>query len=215
MLVGLSGWGALRDGPQLTFPRIDGGEPIISALVPQLTALRFGGLIARGTIGAMVGFSLLLPFALLLGRWPGRTAVAGAALLRRMVRALAIGLILTATLVGLQLLAVQLAVTPVGLPLAALLVALAHVHQKIGLVTLVRALGARLEGKRSPGAELEWPTAAVAATLALGLAITAAFASNWTLALFALLAAPGLGAVVISRVGTLFPEPIHSNSHKG
>ncbi|MFO7167398.1 MAG: hypothetical protein DIU80_005150 [Chloroflexota bacterium] len=206
-LMGLSGWGALG-GLELDMrPGVD-ASPVQAMFGSALAVLQPDELIVRATFGALVGFGLLLPCALLLGRWPRRTAVAGGTLTWRPGASLAIGIPLAAALVLLLPLAGQLAVTLVGLPLAALLAAVSLAPQLIGLAALARALGARLEGRAVPGPELEWPTAAVAAAIALLLALAAVLAPLVGLVLFALLAAPGLGAVVLSRVGTRLPESI-------
>jgi hypothetical protein len=205
VLLGLSGWGAFGGWPPLSPTNTELGARMSAVLAPRVTALPSDGLILRVTLGALVGFGLLLPCALLLGRWPGRTAITGATLMLRPGLSLALGLPLSGALAALLLPAAQLAATLIGLPLAALLAALSLAPQLIGLVALARVVGARLEGRALPDVELEWPTAAVAALLALLLALVAVIAPLWGLALFGLLAAPGLGAALLSRVGTAPP----------
>ncbi|MEN9939129.1 MAG: hypothetical protein RLZZ387_5708 [Chloroflexota bacterium] len=202
LLVALSGWGVI--GSATTRPATDlttVARLSSSVMSAELMAVA-GGAVVRGTFAALVGLGLLLPCALLLVRWPGRTAATGLTLATRPLRATLVGLPLALVLSGLLLLVVPMGLTLIGLPVAALLLAVALVPQLVGLTALARAVGARLEGRRTPAAELDWPTAVVAALLALGLAVTAALAPLTALALLALLAAPGLGAAVLSRLGT-------------
>jgi hypothetical protein len=200
-----SGWAALGgEPPAVQVSDRAGVSDLVAALVPRAGAL--DGAPAQAASGALVGFGLLLLCVLLLARWPGRTAVAGFTLAHMPGRALLAGLPLALALAALLGLAGLLATTPVGLPLAGLLLALALAPQVFGLAALARAIGARLTQQPNPLREIDWPTLAMAAGLALAPAITAALAPGWAPALLGALSAPGLGAAALSRAGTYVPE---------
>jgi hypothetical protein len=199
-LVVLCGWGAMG-AAQLVQPNDETIAVVRTAMVAQATVLPREGLIVRATLASLVGLGLLVPCALLLGRWPLRTSVAALTLGRLPLRSIWLGLPLALALSALLLAAARLAITLVGLPLGALLALVAVAPLIVGLVTLARVCGALLDG-RSPGPELGWPTAAVAALLVLVLAAATLLLPPLALALFVLLAAPGVGAAVLSRAGT-------------
>jgi hypothetical protein len=200
VLVTLSGWGAMG-AAQLVQPDDEAIAVVRTAMIAQATVLPREGLIVRATLASLVGLGLLVPCALLLGRWPLRTSVAALTLGRRPLRSIWLGLPLALALSALLLAAAPLAITLVGLPLGALLALVAVPPLIVGLVTLARVCGARLEG-RPPGPELGWPTAATAALLVLVLAAATLLLPPLALVLLVLLAAPGLGAAVLSRAGT-------------
>ena len=145
---------------------------------------------------------LLTAFCLLYSAfWPGRVALAGDTLRRLPGRALTLGLLTTLALaLALLPLAGLLVASVVGVPLLLALLALALALYIYGLVVLARMLSARGTTPAN-GARM------VACTLALVLliAVVVALAPLWGLALFFLLASPGLGAVVLSRGGMAQP----------
>jgi hypothetical protein len=145
---------------------------------------------------------LLTAFCLLYTAfWPGRVALAGDTLRHLPGRALTLGLLTTLALaLALLPLAGLLVASVVGVPLLLALLALALALYVYGLVALARMLSAR-GGIPPNGGRM------VACTLALVLliAVTVALAPLWGLALFFLLASPGLGAVVLSRGGMAQP----------
>ena len=145
---------------------------------------------------------LLTAFCLLYSAfWPGRVALAGDTLRRLPGRALTLGLLTTLALaLALLPLAGLLVASVVGVPLLLALLALALALYIYGLVVLAGMLSAHnatpANGRRM-----------VACTLALVLliAVVVALAPLWGLALFFLVASPGLGAVVLSRGGMAQP----------
>jgi hypothetical protein len=145
---------------------------------------------------------LLTAFCLLYTAfWPGRVALAGDALRRLPGRALTLGVLTTLALaLALLPLAGLLVASVVGVPLLLVLLALALALYVYGLVVLARMLSAR-------GATTAMSERMVAFTLALVLliAVAVALAPLWGLALFFLVASPGLGAVVLSRGGMAQP----------
>jgi hypothetical protein len=145
---------------------------------------------------------LLTAFCLLYSAfWPGRVALAGDALRRLPGRALTLGLLTTLALaLALLPLAGLLVASIVGLPLLLLLLALALALYVCGLVVLARMLSTR-EAIPTTGGRMMTFTLA----LVLLIAITVALAPLWGLALFFLVASPGLGAVLLSRGGMAQP----------
>jgi hypothetical protein len=145
---------------------------------------------------------LLTAFCLLYTAfWPGRVALAGDTLRRLPGRALTLGLLTTLALALVLLpLAGLLVASLVGVPLLLLALALTLALYVYGLVVLARVLSMR-------GATLAASGWMVACTLALVLliAVVVALAPLWGLALFFLVASPGLGAVVLSRGGMAKP----------
>jgi cytoskeletal protein CcmA (bactofilin family) len=176
--------------------------------------------VGRTLFGAALGV-FLLAFALLcIAFWPRRTAAASLALRQAPGRALALGLLTTLLLaLALPPLAALLAATLVGLPLLLVLLALIQAPYIYGLATLARAVGAPLhppapaparpQGEkrisRRDGDSPSRATLLFAGGLALLVAAGAALAPLWGMALFYLLASPGLGAALLSRGGLLVP----------
>jgi hypothetical protein len=159
--------------------------------------------IGRVLFGAVLGVFLLAFCLLCIAFWPRRTAAASVMLRHATGRALTLGLLTTLMLtLALPPLVALLAATLIGLPLLVLLLALIQIPYVYGLATLARFVGARR------GAEIAAPdrtTLAVAAGAALLVAITAALAPLWGVALFYVLASPGLGAAILSRGGLFAP----------
>jgi hypothetical protein len=145
---------------------------------------------------------LLTAFCLLYSAfWPGRVALASDTLIRLPSRALMLGLVTTLALALAFLpLAGLLVASVIGVPLLLLLLALALALYVFGLVVLAHMLSIRGAVARAGGRM-------VGSTLALVLliAVVVALAPLWGLALFFVLASPGLGAVVLSRGGMAQP----------
>jgi hypothetical protein len=201
LVAGLSGWGVLSGISQFGTRDDVAMAELQAVILPPAAALPAEGLVLRATLAALVGLGLLVPATLLLGRWPKRTGVAARALANAPLRALLVGVPLALLLSALVPPAVQLGLTIVGLPLAVLLATLALGPQLVGLAALARALGARFEDG-APAATLGWPTAAITALLVFALAAATLAAPLAAFVAFSLLAAPGLGATVLSRAGT-------------
>ena len=90
----------------------------------------------------------------------------------------------------------------VGVPLLLALLALALALYVYGLVVLARMLSAR---GADVGAQRVGRMMAITLALVLLIAVVVALAPLWGLALFLLVASPGLGAVVLSRGGMALP----------
>jgi len=204
-----AGGGALANLLDLFSPTIDSGA---------------NATVGRGLFGAVLGVFLLAFCLLCITFWPRRTAAASLMFRRAPGRVAVLGLLTTLLLaLALPPLTALLAATLIGLPLIVLLLALVHIPYIYGLAALVRAVGAvaphpPIPSKRDDdrslsnaremglvGEGLDRMTVAVAAALALLVAIVAALAPLWGLALLYLLASPGLGAVLLSRGGLLVP----------
>jgi len=131
-------------------------------------------------------------------RWSGIVALLVLALL--VAAPLALALLLPPLLA-------LLAATVIGLPLIVVLLALAHVPYFYGLAVLTQARGA-LSAQRGVASNQFAPTrgtVVTAALLALLIALCGALAPLWGLALFYILASPGLGAILLSRGGLFAP----------
>ena len=199
-----------------------GGEALANLLDLFSPSGESGGeaTIGRALFGAALGVFLLAFTLLWIAFWPRRTAAASLMLRQAPGRALALGLLTTLLLaLALPPLAALLAATLVGLPLLIVLLALIQAPYIYGLATLVRAVGApphlpidslvaRETERGSARRDGEIPsrtTLLIATTLALLVAMGAALAPLWGMALFYLLASPGLGAALLSRGGLLIP----------
>jgi hypothetical protein len=176
-----------------------------------------GAAVGRALFGAALGVFLLAFTLLCIAFWPRRTGAASITLRRAPGRALALGLLTTLLLaLALPPLGALLAATLVGLPLIVLLLVVAHAPYIYGLATLARAAETLRRAPAAPGPQpgaQAWPGAGLnsaalgaAAVLAVLTAVVAALAPLWGLALFYVLASPGLGAVVLSRGGLLVPR---------
>lgn len=154
--------------------------------------------------GMVLGVFLLAFCLLCMAFWPQRTAATSLTLRRSPGLALLLGLLSTLLLaLALPPLVALLAATLIGMPLIVVLLALAQVPYVLGLATLARAAGLK---ERRATAGPERMTLLVSAALALLVAIGAALAPLWGLALFYLLASPGLGAALLSRGGLFAPS---------
>jgi hypothetical protein len=160
------------------------------------------GTIGRVLFGAGLGVLLLAFCLLFVAFWPYRTATASVALQQLTGRALAIGL-LTSGMLALTLLPVValLAASLIGLPLLVALIALIAALYIYGLAVSAYALASQRAGATAAHIDIRTITSAVG--LILLIAIVAALTPTWGLALFALVASPGIGAAILSRGGTL------------
>ncbi len=145
---------------------------------------------------------LLTAFCLLYTAfWPGRVALAGDTLRRLPGRALTLGLLTTLALALVLLpLTGLLVASVVGVPLLLVLLALALALYVYGLVVLARMLSARGMSSAASGRMVVFTLA-----LVLLIAVAVALSPLVGLALFFLVASPGLGAVVLSRGGMAQP----------
>jgi hypothetical protein len=145
---------------------------------------------------------LLAAFCLLYTAfWPGRIALAGETLRRLPGRALTLGLLTTLALaLALLPLAGLLVASVVGVPLLLALLALALALYVYGLVVLAGMLSRRGATSATSGRMV-----VITLVLVLLIAVVVALAPLWGLALFFLVASPGLGAVVLSRGGMAQP----------
>jgi hypothetical protein len=208
--------------------RGDGGKPLAS-LIALFAPSEIGGSAAIGQVlfAIVLGVFLLAFMLLSVTFWPRRLAAASLMLQHTPGHALLLGLLTTLLLaLALPALLALLAATLIGMPLIVVVLALAQVPYVYGLATLAQAGGAlkalppnALSGsgqaERQPGYSHSWSqtrisglprnTLVAAALLALLIACAAALAPLWGLALFYVLASPGLGAILLSRGGLLAP----------
>jgi hypothetical protein len=209
----LASGGTLRRAPsaQVAGQAIDGGaSEALASLIDLLnpsSAGRQDDPLARGLFGAALGVLLSAFCFLYTAFWPGRVALAGDALRRLPGRALSLGLLTTLAL-GLALLPLAglLVASVVGVPVLLVSLALALALYVYGLVVLAQVLSL-VGAPKSQSADRPANSRLMAITLALVLviALAVALAPLWGLALFFLVASPGLGAVVLSRGGMALP----------
>ncbi|MFL5801969.1 MAG: polymer-forming cytoskeletal protein, partial [Roseiflexaceae bacterium] len=159
--------------------------------------------VGRVLFGMALGVFLLAFCLLCIAFWPRRTTATSLTLRRSPRQALLLGLLSTLLLaLALPPLIALLAATLIGMPLIVVLLALAQAPYVLGLATLVRAVG---PVPNRPAAGPERTTLLAGVALALLVGISAALAPLWGLALFYLLASPGLGAALLSRGGLFAP----------
>lgn len=183
-----------------------GGDALASLLdlVHPAASPGSAGGVGRLLLGATSGVLLAAFCLLFVALWPRRLGHAAEALRGQPTRALLVGLLTSAVLaLALPPLAALLIASVLGTPLllAGLLVLL--VAYVFGLAVLAQWLGRRGAAPGRPGAAI-----GAVAGLALPLALIIAFAPLWGLALFYLLASPGLGAAILSRGGMLAPAAV-------
>lgn len=179
---------------------------VLEIIMPAANAAPGDASIGRGLFGAVLGV-LSLAFCLLcIAFWPRRTAAAGRTLLQFPGRALLLGMTTTLALALILLpLVALLAATVIGMPLIVVLLLAVEVPYLYGLATLARAIGGRLGSGGGPATEFSGVTVGGALALVLLIALVGAAAPLWGVALFHLLAGPGLGAAILSRGGVLVP----------
>jgi cytoskeletal protein CcmA (bactofilin family) len=208
----LASGGALQKDPRATVAGQtihDGGGSALASLLDLFApspGADSAGPFGRTLFGVALGV-LLLAFCLLCAAlWPRRVLLAGATLRRLPGRALLLGLITTLA-AGLALLPLAglLIASVIGLPFLLVLLALLLIPPIYGLTVLAHIGGARFASPMSALAGLDLPVILVALTLVLAIVVAAALAPAWGLALFYLVASPGLGAAILSRGGTVTP----------
>jgi cytoskeletal protein CcmA (bactofilin family) len=209
----LASGGTLRRAPsaRVTGQTIDGGAgEALASLIDLLNPTSDGRQddpLARGLFGAALGVLLTAFCFLYTAFWPGRVALAGDALRRLPGRALSMGLLTTLALaLALLPLAGLLVASVIGVPVLLGLLALALALYVYGLIVLGRALSASSPAKAQSAAQpanSRLMTITLAMVLLIGLAV--ALAPLWGLAMFFLVASPGLGAVILSRGGMALP----------
>ncbi len=179
---------------------------VLGILMPTSNAVPGDSPVGRGLFGAVLGVLSLAFCMLCIAFWPRRTAAASQTLLRFPGRALLLGLTTTLALaLALLPLIALLAATVIGIPLIVVLLLLVEVSYLYGLATLARAIGGRLGGQRGQATEFSEVTVGGALALVLLIAVVGAAAPLWGVALFHLVASPGLGAAILSRGGLLVP----------
>jgi hypothetical protein len=186
----------------------DGGGALASLLDLFMPAADAAGIgpVGRALFAGALGV-LLAAFCLLYTAfWPRRILLAGATLRRLPARALALGLLTTVAL-GMLLvpLVAMLVASVVGLPLLLPLLALALASYVYGLTVLAGSAGAWVSIRAGLSPSQGNLPAIAALALVLLIVAVAALAPLWGLALFCVLASPGLGAAILSRGGMAAP----------
>jgi hypothetical protein len=207
-ILALSGGVQREPSASVTGQVLGGPEPVgalaslFDIFAPAPVAQGSDAAVGRLLFSLAFGVFLLAFCLLCIALWPGRTATASLTLRRLPLRALALGL-LTTLILGLLLLPLVtlLTATLIGLPLIVVLLALALVPYIYGLSTLA-LLPARALPRTSGVSQ---PALVLAATLALLVALVALVSPLAGLALFYLVASPGLGAAILSRGGLMVP----------
>jgi cytoskeletal protein CcmA (bactofilin family) len=208
-VMALGGTLELDAGAVVSGQKIVGGEGS-AALASLFDLFASAGLgngddaaVGRVLLGVALGVFLLAFCLLCIAFWPHRTAATSLTLRRSPGQSLLLGLLSTLLLaLILPPLIALLAATLIGMPLIVILLVLAQAPYVLGLATLARAVG--LEQSRATAGP-ERTALLVGAALALLVAVSAALAPLWGLALFYLLASPGLGAALLSRGGLFVP----------
>ena len=145
----------------------------------------------------LVAFSLL--WAAL---WPRRMAATTATLRELPQRSFVLGLLSTLVLAAAMLpLTALLTMTIIGLPVVAVLLLLLQLPYIYGFAVLVQVIGA----DRVPAINLSGRTALIALGMAALVGVVTATLPLAGVALFYLLASPGVGAAVLSRGGVVLP----------
>ncbi len=186
------------------------GGQYLSRLVGLFAPVPYGPSSTIGIAGwpfsLALGMLLLILCLLMIGVWPHRTATTAVMLAYYPVRASIIGLLASVALTTLlPLLATLLAITLIGLPLSVIIVLLANVPYISGLAALIQAARASIEPKTIT---LTRTTILVAGGLILPIALVGMLSPSAALLLFYAIASPGLGALLLSRVGTVRSTPM-------
>jgi|HigsolmetaAR202D_1030399.scaffolds.fasta_scaffold08981_3 hypothetical protein len=157
--------------------------------------------IGRVLIGLVMGVFLLACCVLSIAFWPHRTARSALMLRNRTAQATGFGLLTTVVLaVSMLPLGTLLVASLIGMPILLVLALALQLPYVLGMATLARSFGVVV------GQELVAPerkTLIVAGGLALLVAVCVMIMPLAGLALFYLVASPGLGAVLLSRGGLL------------
>jgi hypothetical protein len=172
-----------------------GSSPYLPAGIANLSRLLLSGVIGALLLGLSVMF---------LAAWPQRSNAAGLTLRAMLGRALLAGLLVTCAVLTLgPLVGLLLATTILGAPLALILVLLVNLLCINGLAVLIQAARQTLDANNSvtPLAS----AALIAAALVAPIVLLALISPLLALGAFYLLSAPGLGALILSRGGTIAP----------
>ncbi|HEU5099998.1 MAG TPA: polymer-forming cytoskeletal protein [Roseiflexaceae bacterium] len=198
--------GALVAGQAITGGTGEALASLIDLLNPT-SAGRQDDALARALFGIALAVLLMAFCFLYTAFWPGRVALAGDVLRRLPGRALGLGLLTTLTLaLALLPLAGLLVASVVGIPVLLALLALGLALYVYGLVVLTRTLSASGILKAQSVDRLATSRMiALSLAVVLLIALAVALAPLWGLALFFLVASPGLGAVLLSRGGMALP----------
>lgn len=158
--------------------------------------------LTRALTASVIWLGQVIAVTLAVGLWPRRSAAAGWALARQPLPALGIGIpaALALAAAAAALLAL-LTATLAGLPIAVVMLLLAQAPFVLGLAVGARIVGTRALGRLTPSAELDIATITGAALLALPAALAGALAITAVPPVFYLMAAPGLGALILSQGG--------------
>jgi cytoskeletal protein CcmA (bactofilin family) len=166
--------------------------------------------LGRILFGALVGVFIVAFGILWIAIWPQRTMAAAITLRNSPGRSIALGLLST-LMVALLLppLIALLTATLIGMPFIALLLVIAHIPYLYGFAASAHTLGHWQKATLSLGSHSFSRSTSIVMTGFAGLiGIVATQAPLVGLALFYTLAAPGLGAVIISRGGLQVPQPL-------
>jgi hypothetical protein len=190
-----------------------GGGDALASLLDLFTPVSGSGdsPIGRVLFGAVLGV-LLVAFCLLyIAFWPRRMQIASATLQQLAPRALSLGLLTSMTLsLMLPPLAAMLIASVVGVPVLLVVLALTLAVYIYGLAVLAHWAGQRLSVAVDRTQSLAHPTIVIAVVLALALASITVVQPLYGVALFFLLASPGLGAAILSRGGMALPLGVAS-----
>jgi hypothetical protein len=188
--------------------RGDGGGDALASLFDLFTPVSGSGdsAIGRVLFGAVLGVLLVAVCLLYVAFWPRRMLIASATLQQLALRALSLGL-LTSVALSLLLppLAAMLIASVVGVPVLLVVLALTLAVYVYGLAVLAHWASQRLSVVSSRAQSLGNPTIVVAVALALALTSITVVQPLYGVALFFLLASPGLGAAILSRGGMAMP----------
>jgi cytoskeletal protein CcmA (bactofilin family) len=182
--------GNLRDGA---------AADLLGLLAPPLGGDTNPGPLARSVFSFALVLALLALSTMGALIWPRRAAGAGSVFTAAPWRSLGLGALTTLLLGALLLpLGALLGLTLLGLPLLPPLLLLLHLPYALGLAALGQLLGRRLTA-----APIQHAAPLGVLLLLVPPALLGALAPAWGLALFYLVAGAGLGALIISRGGTL------------
>lgn len=156
----------------------------------------------------LAGALLLLALSTLMSLlWPHRSAITAQTLRTLPMRSLLLGIITTA-LLALLIVPISglLTISLVGLPILIPLLLLLHIPYAYGLTALGQVIGQRMLPKQT-----EFATPAGIALILFPIVILSFFLPIIALLLFYLSASSGLGAALLSRLGTLPIRPQTQN----
>lgn len=203
---------ALGDGlqvaptAQVNGQTLDGGEGslvlanLFDAFNPRVPSAQ-DNMVGNILVGVVLAIVLIACCALCAAFWPHRLDATSQMLKRLPARSLGFGL-LTALIVGLAIppIVAVLAASLIGVPFLIALLLIAQIPFLFGLTAIARALGWFSERGFTvlTRQHVVWLVG-----LALLVSVTIAIQPLWGMLLFYLLASPGVGALFLSRGGTL------------